>query len=89
MYIKITCSNNYCGCDEDDFFEVTDETEINRLCNECLDNYSFLEPDSRFIDMDNEDEWDEYAEGLSVGWEEISKEEYEENILWRKNIYGN
>ena len=76
-------------CDEDNFFEVTDEAEIDRLCNECLDGYAFLEPDSRFIDMDNEDEWDEYEEGLSVGWEEISKEEYEENILWRENIYGN
>ena len=89
MYIKITCSNSYCGCDEDDYFEVKDKTEINALCNECLDNYSFLEPDCRFIDMDSDEEWDEYEDGLEVTWEEISKEEYEENIEWRKNIYGN
>lgn len=89
MYIKITCSNGYCGCDENEFFEVTDTKEINRLCNECLDNYSFLEPDCRFIDMDNEEEWDEYEDGLEVTWEEISKEKYEEEIAWRENIYGN
>ena len=87
MYIKITCSNGYCGCDETDFFEVTDTTEINKLCTECLDNYSFLEPDVRFIDMDNDEEWEEYEDGLCVEWEEISKEEYEEEAEWHKNIY--
>ena len=89
MYIKITCSNGYCGCDEDDFFEVTNETEIDDLCRECLDNYSFAEPDCRFVDEDDDEGYDEYIENLSVGWEEISKEEYEEEMTWRGNIYGN
>ena len=87
MYIKITCSNNFCGCDEDNYFEVEDTTEINSLCQDCLEEYAFLEPDSRFIDVDDEEEYEEYQENLCVDWEEISKEEYEENVAWRENIY--
>lgn len=88
MYIKITYSNGYCGCDEYEYVEVADEKEANEYVNEGVYNYSFFEPDSRFVsDYDRSDE--EYEEEVEYYqqdcfdhsyWVEISEEEYEENV---------
>lgn len=86
MYIKITYSNGYCGCDEYEYVEVADENEADKYVSEGVYNYSFFEPDSRFISDDYDEE--EYEQELEFyqedcfdnsGWEEITKEEYEEN----------
>jgi hypothetical protein len=86
MYIKITYSNGYCGCDEEEYVEVADENEADEYVNEGVYNYGFFDPDSRFIDdCDDEEEYEQelesYQQGCfeNSGWEEISKEEYEEN----------
>ena len=45
-------------------------------------DYAFAEPDGRFIDdycLDYDLHYDEYIDNLDVHWEEITKEEYEEN----------
>ena len=89
-YIKFTCSNGFFGCDENIYEEVEDNTDLDELAQAILVNeYSFYEPDGRFLthaswfddyDYDKyEEDCDEYAENLSVDWEEITKEEYEEN----------
>ena len=92
-YIKITCSNGYCECDEDFYYTVSDNDgpyEIDMFATEVLYNdYSFAEPDGRFLTHSSgwgdedypkyEEDCDEYQENLSVYWEEITKEEYEEN----------
>lgn len=45
-YIKFTCSNGYCGCDEDFYEMIEDDTDIYLLAQEILENeYSFYEPD--------------------------------------------
>lgn len=86
MYIKITYSNGYCGCDEYEYVEVADENEANEYVTEGVYNYGFFEPDSRFISDDCDEE--EYEQELEFyqedcfansSWEEITKEEYEEN----------
>jgi hypothetical protein len=90
-YIKFTCSNGYCGCDEDFYEMVEDDDDINSIAREILENeYSFYEPDGRFLpgaadmfDDDYEDyleDYDAYMENLSVNWEEMSKDEYERNV---------
>jgi len=89
-YIKFTCSNGYCGCDEEIYEEVEENTDVDELAQEILTNcYSFYEPDGRFLthssgwndyDYDEyEEDCDEYEQNLSIDWEEVTKEEYEEN----------
>jgi len=84
-YIKFTCSNGFCGCDETFYEKVEDNEDIDMIADEILQNdYGFAEPDGRFVgkwwdDEITDEEYDEYIENLSVNWEEISKEEYEEN----------
>lgn len=89
-YYKFTCSNGYCGCDEEFYEEVEENVNIDDLAWEILENeYSFYEPDGRFLthasgwddyDYDEyEEDCDEYAQNLDVWYEEITKEEYEEN----------
>lgn len=90
MYIKITCSNEFCGCDEDFYREVKDSAEAEDIAEDCLtEEYAFREPDGRFLEHasdifdsdyeEYEDDCESYNAGLSVYWEEITKEEYEEN----------
>ena len=50
MYIKITCSNGFCGCEEEFYEEVKNEEEADNLTYDILNNdYSFAEPDGRFL----------------------------------------
>lgn len=85
-YYKFTCSNGYCGCDEDFYEALEDDVDIDEYAQEVLINqYAFYEPDGRFIpykswgDEITDEEYDEYQSELCVDWEEITKEEYEEN----------
>ena len=87
-YFKITCSNGYCGCDEE-WYEVAEDTATadDFKCDDYLQNYAFYDPDARFIDLadfETEEEYEEacadYQENISIDIEEITKEEYEENV---------
>ena len=86
MYIKITYSNGYCGCDEYEYAEVANENEADEYVNEGVYNYGFFE-DDRFLCDEGIEEYgfdeamENYQENCfeNSGWEEISKEEYEEN----------
>ena len=81
-YFIFTCSNGYCGCDE--YFPFSTEDE--NITDDDLDSigadylygmYSFVEPDNRCIDIDNEEEVEWYKENLEVCWEEVTEEDYE------------
>lgn len=93
-YIKFTCSNGYCGYDEDFYEIIEDNIDINiaELAKDILENeYSFYEPDGRFLNHfsgcgfrdeyypEYKEDYDRYMENVSIDWEEITKEEYEEN----------
>lgn len=85
-YYRITCSNGYCGCNEDFYEELEDNEDIDVVAEDILFNYyGFAEPDGRFIpgksfdDEITDEEYDDYQSELCVGWEEITEEEYEEN----------
>ena len=84
MYYKVTCTNGYCGCDEDFYIEAENNSDAWDEANEILEsNYSFIYPDERFVyDMDDEEELENYAEGVDVFVEEISEKEYLEAKEW-------
>ena len=83
MYYKVTCTNGYCGCDEDFYIEAESEIDAWDEANEILENdYSFIEPDERFIDIDNEEELETYAEEVQAFVEEITEKEYLEAKEW-------
>lgn len=83
MYYKITCTNGYCGCDEDFYIEAESNSDAWDEANDILEyQYSFIEPDERMIDMDDEEELEAYAEEVQVFVEEITEEEYLEAKKW-------
>lgn len=77
-YYKITCTNGYCGCDENFYIQAESDSEAWAEANEiCSNEYSFAYPDERFVeDMDNWDEIEMYEMNVETYVEEISKEEY-------------
>lgn len=80
MYYKVTCTNGYCGCDEDFYIEAENNSDAWDKADEILEEqYSFTYPDERFND---EEELEDYAEGINVFVREISKEEYLEAKEW-------
>lgn len=84
MYYKVTCTNGYCGCDEDFYIEAENNSDAWDEADEILEEqYSFTYPDERFVyDMDDEDELEAYTEGVTAFVEEISKEEYLKAKEW-------
>lgn len=90
MYFLITCSNGYCGCNEDYIGIFESDLDAYDAAEDILFNYySFAEPDNRFlnIDVDEDDEdYDEayeeayevYREDLFVEVTPISEEEFDE-----------
>lgn len=78
MYYKITCTNGYCGCDENFYIEAENDSDAWDEANEILEsNYSFAYPDERFVeDMDNWDEIEIYEMNVEAYVEEISEKEY-------------
>ena len=81
-YYAFECDNGYCGFNETFCYEVDDditEKELEEIANEVLWNdYDFCEPDQRCVDVDNEEECQDYYDGLSVFYHEITEEEYSE-----------
>ena len=78
-YWKVTCTNQFCGCNETFYFEAKNEDEAECIGSDYLeDEYSFYFPDERFVDMENEEEIEDYYNDLMYWVEEISKEEYDE-----------
>lgn len=78
-YWKITCSNGYCGCDENFYIMAENELEASRMGMDYLEgDYSFYDPDERFVDMGDDNQIEEYYDELDYEVEEISKEEFDE-----------
>lgn len=77
-YYKITCMNGYAGYDEDYYIEAESEGLAEDIGNDIMYNeYSFLNPDERFVDdPDDEEAIEEYQENCCFWISPISKEEY-------------
>lgn len=90
-YYKGTYSNGYYGCDEEFYFTAENKDEADQIFDEGKQLYSFSEPDDRFISLDIEPDEEGYDEAYDEAYEdyqilinenswfeEITKEEYEE-----------
>lgn len=77
-YYKIICMNGYAGYDEDYYIEAESEGLAEDIGNDIMYNeYSFLNPDERFVDdPDDKEAIEEYQENCVFWIEPISKEEY-------------
>lgn len=88
MYFKMVMSNGFCGCEEEEYVELNNEKEANEYLDECIASYSFFEPDSRFVNEDDYNSYEEYEADVEYYqdgiyeysyFEEITEEEYNEN----------
>ena len=78
-YWKVTCSNGFCGCDEEFYFEEENEDKAYLMGQYFLeDDYGFYDPDERFVNLEDKEEVEDYYAGLEYQVDEISKEEYDE-----------
>ena len=83
-YYKATMNNGYCGYEEVELFTEPDSVNVdNQYAFDILQNYSFYEPDNRFVDEDDYESYEEYMEAYdeyqaycTVDIEELSREEY-------------
>lgn len=84
-YIHFTGGNDYCGCDIDEqeaFPDNVTDYELDEIAeNKAIENgESFSHCATGWNeDFESEEEEEDYYEGCWCEWEEISKEEYEEN----------
>lgn len=80
-YIKIIGGNGYCGCDLETYEKFDDETTDKAIddwaCDLARDNAESYEG---VFDFENDEEVDEYYENMYWDWEEVSEEEYNENV---------
>ena len=85
-YFHLSGGNGYCGCDWDEYIAVTEEDlESNPFYVEsCADNfaYEYAESYEDVEDWECEEDREDYYESISdyTDWEEITEEEYLENI---------
>ena len=79
-YYHIQYSNGYCGCDENIYLTEQElyNASIEEYFSDFIESYNFFEPDSRFCDMDNEEDIQSYQYRIYENsyYEEISETEY-------------
>lgn len=84
-YIKFYGGNGYSGCDfeqyevyEDNITEEALAEIAYDLANDNAQSYEYVVTgwDGEF---ESEEEREDYYENIECGWEEVTKEEYEEN----------
>ena len=83
MFVRINYSNGYCGCDVSEVIEVENIEEAEEYASENLRNYA--EPYSYAAigwdqDFESEEEEKDYFENCTFDIEEITEEEYQEEI---------
>ena len=83
MFVRITYSNGYCGCDETEVIEVENMEEAKTYAAEGVDNYAET---YTYVatgwneEFESEEEETEYYESCIYDIEEISEEEYQEEM---------
>ena len=89
MYFKIIFSNGYCGCDEEIYIETETLQAADDYAQDYLVNgYIWYDDASRCLDdiedYESEDDYwadfEDYQANCTYDIEEITKEEYEDNI---------
>lgn len=83
MFVRITYSNGYCGCDETEVLEVENMEEAETYANE--NTYQYGESYEHVAtgwdeDFESEEDRDYYYENCTYSIEEITEEEYQEEM---------
>lgn len=83
MFVRISYSNGYCGCDETEVLEVEDMKEAETYAAENV--YQYGESYEHVAcgwgnDFDSEEDRDYYYENCTYDIEEITEEEYQEEM---------
>ena len=80
-YIRFTGGNGYCGCDLETYEKFEDDATNEYLdeyaCDLAKDNAESYEGN---FDFEDDEEIEEYYENIYYDWEEVSEEEYNENV---------
>lgn len=83
MFVRITYSNGYCGCDETEVLEVENMEEAETYASENVNQYgeSYEHVATGWDeDFKSEEDRDYYYENCTYEIEEITKEEYQEEM---------
>lgn len=84
-YIKFYGGNGYCGCDFEQYEAYEDNITEDALAEIAYDLANDNAQSYEYIvtgwdeDFESEEERENYYEDVEYGWEEVTKEEYEEN----------
>lgn len=85
-YIKFSGGNGYCGCEFEDYQVFEDDVPLDIL-NEIAEELAQDNAESyEYVvtgwdeDFESEEDREYYYENIYCNWEEISEEEYEENV---------
>lgn len=81
-YFKVNYENGYCGCDETNYFEAESLEDAEEYASEGLNDYADSYAHCAFGWGNTPSEEDEayYYENCTFGVEEVSEEEYLENV---------
>lgn len=83
MFVRITYSNGYCGCDNEEVLEVENIEEAEAYAQDAIHDYAET---YEYVatgwerDFESEEERDSYYEDCSYSIEEITEEEYQEEM---------
>lgn len=83
MFVRITYSNGYCGCDETEVLEVENMEEAEEWASDALNDYAenYAHAATGWdTDFESEEEEEAYYENCTYEIEEISEEEYQEGM---------
>ena len=90
-YFHLSGGNGYCGCDWDEYIAVTEEDfeSDSSYIESCADNFAYEYAESyEYVvtgwneDWESEEDREDYYDSISdyTNWEEITEEEYLNNI---------
>lgn len=79
MYVKITFSNNWCGCDKTEYLKVESMNEAERYAKESL--FDYAKSYEYLGHFKSEEEIEDYYEHCDFYIEELEEEEFFENVI--------
>lgn len=84
-YFKVTFDNGYAGCDDERYLAMPDEESVEEYCRYELSDYAEENINGAagwdwYEGWESDEAEEEYYDGCSWSYEEITKEEYDENV---------
>lgn len=83
MFVRITYSNGYCGCDDTEVIEVESMEDAEAYASECVNDYAetYTHVATGWDEgFESAEEEEMYYENCTYDIEEITEEEYQEEM---------